>query len=151
MSNGPYPSGIVVYACNGTPADSVVLGLEELDPSVELVCSGINIGPNLGDDLTYSGTVAAAMEGVVLGRPSIAFSLDCEDEESANFSTAGMVSLKLIQWLQSHPLGEGLLLNVNIRIKMQKPFQDLRSLKRPWIYEGKSVNYETRMAECIIG
>ena len=48
VSNGPYPSGIVVYACNGTPADSVVLGLEELDPSVELVCSGINIGPNFG-------------------------------------------------------------------------------------------------------
>ena len=54
IGNGPYPEGVAVYACNGTPSDSVVLGLEELDPSVEIVCSGINIGPNLGDDLTYS-------------------------------------------------------------------------------------------------
>ncbi|WP_323720799.1 5'/3'-nucleotidase SurE [Acetomicrobium sp.] len=138
VSNGPYPSGIVVYACNGTPADSVVLGLEELDPSVELVCSGINIGPNLGDDLTYSGTVAAAMEGVVLGRPSVAFSLDCEDEGSANFDTAGMVSVKLVQWLQSHPLGEGLLLNVNIPNKDAKAISGLKVTKKGLrIYEGK--------------
>jgi len=138
VSNGPYPADVAVYACNGTPSDSVVLGLEELDPSVELVCSGINIGPNLGDDLTYSGTVSAAMEGVVLGRPSIAFSLDCEDEANAHFEAAGVVAAKLVRWIEDHPLEKGLLLNVNVPNRDTAGLAGFKVTKKGLrIYEGK--------------
>lgn len=64
---------IPAYRVNGTPADCVVLGVHLLGKP-DLVVSGINLGPNLGDDLTHSGTVAAAIEGLALGIPSIAFS-----------------------------------------------------------------------------
>lgn len=138
IGNGPYPEGVAVYACNGTPSDSVVLGLEELDPSVEIVCSGINIGPNLGDDLTYSGTVSAAMEGVVLGRPSVAFSLDCDDEAGAHFNTAGIIAAKIVGWLKNHPLDKGLLLNVNIPDEEIKHISGIKVTKKGLrIYEGK--------------
>src|SRR5688500_14494924 len=70
-----FEDGTVGYATDGTPVDCVrfaALGLVEFEP--ELIVSGINHGSNLGDDITYSGTVAAALEGVVLGIPGIAVS-----------------------------------------------------------------------------
>ncbi len=70
---------IPAYRVDGTPADCVVLGYHLLGKP-DLVCSGINIGVNLGLDLTHSGTVAAALEGTSLGIPSIAFSLEVSEE-----------------------------------------------------------------------
>src|ERR671939_358118 len=85
--------GVVGYACTGTPVDCVrlvALGLMAFDP--DIVISGINHGENLGDDITYSGTVAGAMEGIVIGVPGIAVSLrigrpwhqSTEEEEPLN-------------------------------------------------------------------
>src|SRR5438045_8381834 len=76
VAEGPFADGTIGYATDGTPVDCVrlaSLGLVE-GFSADLVVSGINHGANLGDDITYSGTVAAALEGVVLGLPAIAVS-----------------------------------------------------------------------------
>jgi len=110
------------FAVNGTPSDCVNLGVLGLlpDPPV-LVASGINHGSNLGDDVTYSGTVSAAMEGTLLGVPSIAVSQ--VDGEAGGFEAAGRV----VQVVASRLLVEGLpaktLLNVNV------PRGEIRGLK----------------------
>ena len=101
------------FAVNGTPSDCVnlaVLGLLPAEP--KLVVSGINHGSNLGDDVTYSGTVSAAMEGTLLGIPSIAVSL--VGPEQGGFGEAG----KIARLIAMRTLVEGLpaktLLNVNV-------------------------------------
>jgi len=79
-----YPAAEQVFSCSGTPADCVKIGvalLKERGIGIDLVCSGINHGSNLGTDFYYSGTVACAMEGRLLGIPSIAFSL-CSSEST---------------------------------------------------------------------
>ena len=98
---------------NGTPTDCVhlaITGLLKREP--DMVISGINAGSNLGDDVHYSGTVAAAMEGRFLGRTALAISL--AGESPAHFDSAVKVSLRIIQGLMSRPVDTGLLLNVNI-------------------------------------
>jgi len=75
--DAPVPS----YACSGTPADCVFLGTTELGGRPQLVISGINHGPNLADDVNYSGTVAGAVEASLLGIPALAVSLACNHEE----------------------------------------------------------------------
>jgi 5'-nucleotidase len=72
---------VISYACSGTPADCVFLGATELSPRPELVISGINHGPNLADDVNYSGTVAGAVEASLLGIPALAVSLALNHEE----------------------------------------------------------------------
>jgi 5'-nucleotidase len=72
---------ILSYACSGTPADCVFLGSAELSPRPALVVSGINHGPNLADDVNYSGTVAGAIEASLLGIPAIAVSLASDHED----------------------------------------------------------------------
>jgi 5'-nucleotidase len=97
---------------DGTPADCVYLALRGLLPQEpKMVVSGINSGANLGDDVIYSGTVAAAVEARHLGMPSIAFSLggDCN-----HFATAGKVAAQLIQHIIRYPAPDDLILNVNI-------------------------------------
>ena len=69
---------VLAYACSGTPADCVFLGSTELAQRPELVVSGINYGPNLADDVNYSGTVAGAVEACLLGVPAVAVSLACD-------------------------------------------------------------------------
>jgi 5'-nucleotidase len=117
-----------VYFINGTPTDCVILGVNKLLPQrPDLVVSGINNGGNLGDDITYSGTVAAAIEGTMLGIPSIAVSLvsaryDPEGETvkiTPTYKNKGLQeSARFIQHLASIVLEKGLppdtLLNVNI-------------------------------------
>ena len=76
---------IPAYRVDGTPADCVVLGIHLLGKP-DLVVSGINLGPNLGDDLTHSGTVAAAIEGLALGVPSIAFSQQAGTDGEYDFA-----------------------------------------------------------------
>lgn len=98
---------------NGTPTDCVhlaITGLLEDDP--DMVISGINSGANLGDDVLYSGTVAAAMEGRFLGCPAIAVSL--VSKSPGNFETAVQVVLKLVYSLQDLGKTRDILLNVNV-------------------------------------
>ncbi len=98
----------------GTPADCVHLGVgvifEGKKPSI--VVSGINEGPNLGEDITYSGTVAAAMEGTILGIPSIAVSLFAR--EDFKFYDASLVVLDLLKTILEKGMPKNLYLNVNI-------------------------------------
>ncbi len=101
------------YYVNGTPSDCVhiaVTGL--LDRDADMVVSGINHGANLGDDVIYSGTVAAAMEGRFLGFPAVAVSLVLE--EGRHFDTAARVAQRLIRHIIDHPLPPDTIFNVNV-------------------------------------
>jgi len=103
------------YAVDGTPTDCVNLGVLSLlkDTPPDLVCSGINFGLNLGDDVTYSGTVSATFEGSLLGIPSLAFSQ--EVGEGFSFAAAAEFARALVETLLAEKeLPRGLLLNVNV-------------------------------------
>src|SRR4051812_48914761 len=119
----PFEDGTVGYACDGTPVDCVrlaTLGLiEDFEP--DLIVSGINHGTNLGDDITYSGTVAAALEGVVLGIPAIAVSQQSEGGEldfraghDYDFGHAAPFVARLVEELEGLPMPKGTLLNINV-------------------------------------
>jgi len=104
---------VEAFAVGGTPADSVKLAVCALMPEPpDLVLSGINLGPNAGIAVIYSGTVSAATEGTILGIPSIAFSLNTfQDPE---WDAAARVARDLAERLIGDPLPAGVLLNVNI-------------------------------------
>jgi 5'-nucleotidase len=104
------------YRVEGTPTDCVHLAITGmLDDEPDMVVSGINAGANLGDDVIYSGTVAAAMEGRFLGLPAIAVSLCAlSGHEYTHFDTAARVALQLIERLQQQPLPADTILNVNV-------------------------------------
>ena len=100
-----------LYRVDGTPTDCVLLAARGvLGAPVSVVVSGINRGANIGDDVTYSGTVAAAMEGTLLGIPSLAVSLD----GSRNFSAAAEVTAGVVRHLCVRDLPEDTFLNVNV-------------------------------------
>lgn len=104
-----------VFSVQGTPTDCVHLaltGLFDKNEMPDLVVSGINAGSNLGDDVFYSGTVAAAMEGRFLGIPSIAFSI--AGGEPSYYSTAAEVAKRLVQLLYDKPIPTKTILNVNV-------------------------------------
>ncbi len=123
VAQTPFSDGTVGYASDGTPVDCVrlaSLGLVE-DFQPDLVVSGINHGANLGDDITYSGTVAAALEGVVLGIPAIAVSqqsraraLDFRYDGGFGFEIAAMFVARLVERIEDVPLPASTLLNVNV-------------------------------------
>ena len=102
-----------IYAIDATPSDCVHLALcGFIKESIDLVVTGINFGPNLGDDVIYSGTVAGAIEGRFIGLPSIAISLasfDCE-----NFETAGAIAKQLVAQIDKAPLSYNTIMNVNV-------------------------------------
>lgn len=101
------------YFVNGTPTDCVHLAVTGmLDAEPDMVISGINAGANMGDDTIYSGTVAAATEGFLLGIPSIAVSL--AGKELAHFETAAKVTVQLVQRFNKNLHGNPWLLNVNV-------------------------------------
>ncbi len=104
-----------ITAWDGTPTDAVIMGVNVVlgGRTPDLVVSGINHGQNLGDDVTYSGTVSAAMEGCILGIPSIAFSLATKSHK-ADFAPAAKVAVDVAKWVLSHQLPPDTLLNVNI-------------------------------------
>jgi 5'-nucleotidase len=118
-----FGDGTVGYATDGTPVDCVrfaKLGLIE-GFSADVIVSGINHGSNLGDDITYSGTVAAALEGVVLGLPAIAVSqqsaareLDFRLGRTFDFATAARFTADVVAELDDVPLEPGTLLNINV-------------------------------------
>lgn len=112
-------------AVEGTPTDSVHLALTGImDEKPDLVVSGINNGSNLGDDVFYSGTVAAAMEGRYLGVPSIAISL--AGEKRTHYDTAAKVAGTLVKKLLADPLPKDTFLNVNVP---DLPFEQLGSME----------------------
>ena len=101
------------YYVNGTPTDCVHLAVTGmLDEIPDMVVSGINNGANMGDDTIYSGTVAAATEGFLLGVPSVAVSL-CS-KAGTHFETAARVALEVVQMIRQRQTGEPVLLNVNV-------------------------------------
>ncbi len=102
------------YSVDGTPTDCVNLGiLNLLSTRPRLVVSGINRGMNLGDDITYSGTVSAAFEGTLLGVPSFAMSQEVH-EGKVDFGPAAAYAAKLARLILEQPLPPGTLLNVNV-------------------------------------
>lgn len=117
-----------VFSVDGTPTDCVLLavrgipGVVRVEP--DLIVSGINHGPNLGDDVTYSGTVAAAAEGCLMGIPSMAVSL--ASWEARDFSAASRVVRSFVSRLAVRPLPPGTLLNVNVP---GLPFEELRGVR----------------------
>lgn len=107
-----HPS-VHAWACSGTPSDCVKLALGALlDNPPDYVLSGINHGPNLGTDILYSGTVSAAMEGLIEGIPSVAFSL--ASFVSQHFQPAANFARVLMEDLVQNPLQQATLLNVNV-------------------------------------
>ena len=106
--------GVYGYSSNGTPADCVCLGaLKIVEGPVDLVVSGINRGPNLGFDLTYSGTVSAAMEAAVMGISSFAISITTHEAVSG-FALAGAFAKHIAEILLRRKLPGGAFLNVNV-------------------------------------
>ena len=113
------------YVEEGTPTDCVhlaITGLMEREP--DMVVSGINSGANLGDDVIYSGTVAAAMEGRTLGLPAIAVSMI--SRKPRHYETGARVACTLVELLSKEPLPSEIILNVNVP---DVPLEKLRGLK----------------------
>ncbi|WP_350342441.1 5'/3'-nucleotidase SurE [Proteinivorax tanatarense] len=103
----------ISWAVDGTPTDCVKLGLAELvDDSIDMVISGINIGPNLGTDVLYSGTVSAAIEGAVSGVPAIAISLVSAD--NIDFSYSANVAYRFAKLMYNNNVPKDTLLNINV-------------------------------------
>ena len=101
------------YFVNGTPTDCVHIAVTGLLPQLpDIVVSGINYGANVGDDTIYSGTVAAATEGFLLGIPSIAISLVAEG--GGHLRTAGRVAAEVVARFLKRPIGQPVLLNINV-------------------------------------
>ncbi|UCV05314.1 5'/3'-nucleotidase SurE [Dechloromonas denitrificans] len=110
---------------NGTPTDCVHLAVTGmLDRLPDIIVSGINTGANMGDDTIYSGTVAAATEGFLLGIPSIAISLT--SFEGKNFESAGRVARELVERFIRDPMKEAVLLNVNVP---DIPYAELKGME----------------------
>ena len=140
----PFADGSVGYSSDGTPVDCVRLAslglVEGFKP--DLVVSGINHGSNLGDDITYSGTVAAALEGVVLGLPAIAVSqqsgaraLDFRFDGGFSFDVAAAFVARLVERIEDVPLPASTLLNINVPASLPSAVELTRLGKR--IYEDE--------------
>lgn len=114
-----------IYYVDGTPTDCVhlaITGLLEKEP--DMVISGINCGANLGDDVIYSGTVAAAIEGRFLGLPALAVSL--VGFEGRYYETAAQVSCEIIKQLKIHPVPADTILNINVP---DVPMSEIKGIK----------------------
>ena len=106
-----------VFSLNGTPTDCVAVGISKILPEKPtVVVSGINRGANIGDDVTYSGTVSAAMESTILGIPALAISLASQPRKVSpyHFDTAAQIALKMTRYVLATSLPYDTLLNVNV-------------------------------------
>lgn len=127
------------YAVDGTPADCVHLGVNTILPKrPQLIVSGINKGGNLGDEITYSGTVSAAFEGTLLGIPSFAISL--VSRSHFKFEVAAQFARRVARYMIKRGLPRNTFLNINV------PNLDAREIKSyritqqgRWIHNGKAV------------
>lgn len=120
-------SGCKTFKVYGTPTDCVHLATTGLmDKLPDMVVSGINNAANMGDDVIYSGTVAAAMEGRSLGLPAIAMSMASSDHSPDYFETAAKAAVLLIQRLKRDPLPADTILNVNVP---DIPWEEIRGFE----------------------
>lgn len=133
------------FAVSGTPTDCVVIAVSKLLPKrPDIIVSGINFGANLGDDITYSGTVAAAIEGTLLGVPSVAISLVRNDRDSGSsrknalqFGRAADFAATIIQTVLEKGLPEDTLLNINVPNSM--PIRGVKFTKQGKLIYDNSV------------
>ena len=110
-----------IYATNGTPTDCVMMAVNwVLSRKPDLIVSGINHGPNMADDVHYSGTVSAAMEGGLMGIPAIAVSLNAR--EDFRFQLAAVAARKVAQQVLKNGLPAGVILNLNVPNKKANGF-----------------------------
>lgn len=117
------------WIVGGTPVDCVKLAVHRLvADDIDLVVSGINHGPNLGTDVLYSGTVSAAAEGVLLGIPSIAVSLNSHDSDM-DFSFAAHFTANFIKTLMKHEVERKTLININIPVLEPEQIKGIRITK----------------------
>jgi 5'-nucleotidase len=114
-----------IYAIDGTPTDAVTWAFHKLlvGKRPDLVISGINAGVNMGDDVTYSGTVAAAIEGTILGVPSIAASL-VDDNGNNDYRPSARFIARLARWLLKDGIPQYTLLNVNLPNHGKEPLKE---------------------------
>ncbi len=129
------------FSVAGTPTDCVHLalaGMLEIDP--DIVVSGINNFANMGDDVIYSGTVAAAMEGRFLGLPAIAMSLSTGDHHGQNFETAARAAIEIMARLLVDPLPADTILNVNVP---DLPWDEIRG------FEVTRLGHRHRSEPCV--
>jgi 5'-nucleotidase len=127
-----------VYYVNGTPTDCVhvaITGLLDADP--DMVISGVNHGANLGDDVLYSGTVAAAMEGRFLGLPALAVSLVLE--EGAHFASSLGVVRHMLSHIERYPLPSDTILNVNVPDLPEDQIKGLRATRLGFRHRSEPV------------
>ncbi len=114
------------YSVDGTPTDSITLAVHEILPrKPDLIVSGINRGANLGDDVHYSGTVSAAVEGALLGIKSIAVSLVSWGEGPVYFEAAARIATRLVKKVLGETLPRGFVLNVNVP---NLPYKELKGI-----------------------
>jgi 5'-nucleotidase len=121
----PLVAGVAAYSVAGTPCDSVILALGKLiDNRVDLVVSGINRGPNLGDDIFISGTVAAAMQGYLRSIPAVAVSVAAIN--NPEWQTAARLTRLLAVRLQNKKLPDDIFLNINLP---DRPLAEIKGIK----------------------
>jgi 5'-nucleotidase len=127
---GTLPDGSPALICDGTPADCVALAVMGLLPRrPDLIVSGINLGANLGTDLLYSGTVAAAMEGIVLGIPSVAVSQVRAKGQPWDFRAAQAAVARLVGRVAAEGLPPGVLLNMNVPARVPEEVRGIRVVR----------------------
>ena len=119
--------GTKALSSDGAPSDCVALATMGIVPEkIDLVVSGINNGPNLGHDVTYSGTVTAAMEAVITGIPGIAFSFGDHQQNSDHYETAVIAITQIMQTVLRQELDPAMLLNVNIPLLPKDELKGIR-------------------------
>jgi len=118
------------YALDGTPTDCVVVAMHGLiEERPGLVVSGINHGPNMGEDVFYSGTVAAAIEGALQGLPSLAVSLVASRTREVDFALPARFTRRLVEAVLAHGLPPKSLLNVNLPVAAGEGYRGVRVTK----------------------
>jgi 5'-nucleotidase len=125
--------GSTAYASNGAPSDCVALGmLGYFQEPVDLVVSGINAGANLGHDVTYSGTVTAAMEAVIAGVPGIAVSLEIPEShiDEVDYGPAAHAARQVVQQVINYGLPDEILLNVNVPFMKEEQIRGIRTTRQ---------------------
>lgn len=138
------------FAVDGTPTDCVNLAIHGLLPrKPDLVVSGINRGSNLADDITYSGTVAAAMEAMLMKVPALAVSLDVSSSPVPDYHYAAHYAYVIARQILEHGLPHDTFLNLNVPQGQPKGLKITRQGKR--IYDNKVEKNWIRAAEPIIG
>ena len=130
------------FIVNGTPVDCVKIGIKELiKDKIDFVISGINLGPNLGMDILYSGTVSAACEGAILGIPSISVSI--ADYNNFKYDDCAMITLKILEEIKKIEFPKDTILNINIP---NKKIEEIKGIKITYQSESRfNEEYEKRI------